>query len=284
MANAITAFTPEFWAPKIQDNLHKSLVALDIADSELRSSLSEGDTVHKPYFSSLSATTYVKGVDVTIQDLTATDETLVVDTTQEASFYVDNVDKIQNKYSAAQNGIDEASYALKDSIDTAVLAEVLNANDTLDDGDIGGIATNAITLTTTNVIEVFSTGRAKLLGVNVVENGDFVAVVSPAIASIIEQKATSTGFNISDAAFKNGYAGDFMGFKIYVSNNLDGTSTRTHCYLGKNKQIDFVAQKMPEVLITQPEKKIGKNIITWDLYGKKTFEKASQRFLDLQIL
>lgn len=282
MANDLTAFNPEIWASKIQKNLHKLLVARKICSYELRPQLKEGDQIHKPYIGSLTTTTYVKGVDVTIQDVTPTDEYLTVDTTKESSFYVDQIDKIQNKWGAAKEYQNEASYALNDDIDQAVLGQYSNAFDTVDKSDLAAGGTGEITVSTSNVIEIFSVCRRKLVANNVKEKGDFFAVVSPAIASIIEQKATDSGFSVADSAFKNGYAGPFLGFRIYVSNNVQVATSVYHNIVGKKGCIDLVVQKEPNVLRTQPSKKIGKNYIIWDLYGLKTFEKGSQKFVDLQ--
>jgi hypothetical protein len=119
---------------------------------------------------------------------------------------------------------------------------------------------------------------------NVKDNGDFVAVVTPAVASVIEQKAVASGFNVADSAFKNGYAGDFMGFKIYISNNLDTTtSSRTHCYIGKAKQISLALQIAPTTQIDNDPVKFGKIVKILAVWGTKTFTQNSKRFFDLQV-
>ena len=282
--NTLGNFTPEKWSEMIQENLYKTLVAMDIADVKWKKHLSNGDTVHFPILGQLSVTAYTKGTDVTVQSLATTDESLVIDKLYESSAYLDDVDKKQNLYQTLAEVIKEESYAIKNQVDTDVLAEVVNAHDSVDDGDIGGTDGTAITLTTTNVIEVFSTATKKLADNDVMNNGDFVAVVSPAVASIIEQKATGVGFNLAEAAFKNGYAGDFMGYKIYVSNNLDTTTdSRTHCYVGKSKQIALGMQMNPTTQIDRDPLKFGDIIKMLAVYGVKTFTKRSQRFLDLQI-
>lgn len=283
--NDVAALNPQNWSDMLQENLYKALVAMKVADLKLKSKLSSGTRVHFPMFGSLSTTAYVKGEDVSVQALDTTDEYLDVDQQYESSFYLDTVDKRQNLYSAMEAGVREASDAIRQEIEGDFFDEVLNANDTLDDGDVdSGTPGDAITLTTSNVIETFSVARKKLMDNNVKDSGDFVAVVSPAVASVIEQKATATGFNIADATFKNGYAGDFMGFKIYVSNNLDTTTdSRTHCYIGKNKQISLAMQIAPTTQIDNAPTKFGKIVKILAVWGTKTFTNASKRFLDLQV-
>lgn len=269
----------------MQENLYKELVALKVADVKLKSKLTHGLRVHFPMFGSLSATAYIKGTDVTVQALDSTDEYLDVDQQWESSFYLDTIDKRQNLYSAMEAGVREATDSIRQQIEGDFFAEVLNANDTVDAGDMStGSDGDAIALTTTNVIEAFSVSRKKLLDNNVKDNGDFIAVVTPAVASVIEQKAVASGFNVADSAFKNGYAGDFMGFKIYISNNLDTTtSSRTHCYIGKAKQISLALQIAPTTQIDNDPVKFGKIVKILAVWGTKTFTQNSKRFFDLQV-
>lgn len=283
--NDVAALNPQNWSDIMQENLYKELVALKVADVKLKSKLTHGSRVHFPMFGSLSATAYVKGTDVTVQALDSTDEYLDVDQQYESSFYLDTVDKRQNLYSAMDAGVREATDSIRQQIEGDFFDEVLNANDTVDAGDMStGSDGDAIALTTANVIEAFSVSRKKLLDNNVKDNGDFIAVVTPAVASVIEQKAAATGFNIADATFKNGYAGNFMGFKIYISNNLDTTTnSRTHCYIGKSKQISLALQIAPTTQIDNDPVKFGKIVKILAVWGTKTFTQNSKRFFDLQV-
>lgn len=283
--NDVAALNPQNWSDMMQENLYKELVAMKVADLKLRSKLNSGSRVHFPMFGSLSATAYVKGTDVTVQALDSTDEYLDVDQQYESSFYLDTVDKRQNLYSAMEAGVREATDSIRQQIEGDFFDEVLNAADTVDAGDMAtGSSGSAIALTTTNVIEAFSVARTKLYDNNVKDSGDFVAVVTPAVASVIEQKATGVGFNLAESTFKNGYAGDFMGFKIYVSNNLDTTTdTRTHCYIGKAKQISLALQIAPTTQIDNDPVKFGKIVKILAVWGTKTFTQNAKRFMDLQV-
>jgi hypothetical protein len=286
-SNDVAALNPQNWADAMQENLYKELVAMKIADLKFKSKLSSGSRVHFPMFGSLSVTSYTKGTDVTVQALDSTDEYLDVDQQYESSFYLDTIDKKQNLYSAMEAGVKEATYAIKNQIDNDFFDEVLNASDTVDTGDLSASDTGAgtgIALTTTNVIQAFSVATKKLADLNVFNEGDFVAVVTPRVASVIEQKATGVGFNLAEAAFKNGYAGDFMGYKIYVSNNLDTTTNSSdNCYIGKAKQISLALQIAPTVQIDNDPLKFGSIVKYLAVWGTKTFTKNAKRFLNLQI-
>lgn len=285
-SNTLTNFNPELWADFIQENLYNQLVGLEVADVTLKKYLNVGDTVHVPLLGQLSTTAYTLGTDVTVQALATTDEYLTVDFQFESSVYIDDISIKQSKYAVQQEAMKEQMYAIRNKIDSSIFERVILAADTLDAGDISGGGANgaAITLSTSNIIEAFSTARAKLVAAKVEDNGDFVAVVNPATASLIEQKATSVGFNLAEAAFKNGYAGNFMGFKIYVSNNLDvTTSSRKHLYIGKRGGISCAIQIAPTVQSDRDPLKFGTIVKVLSTWGVKVFYRNRSIFLDFHI-
>ena len=138
MANNLDAFSPEYRSARTQRLLKKKLIAREIASMEEQALLRDGDMVHRPYYSDVVVNNYIKGTDVSVQDVSATDEYLVVNKSKEATVYIDEIDVKQNKYDAANKYIDRMTYALKKDIDGAFLQEVLNAEYTMTDGDMGG--------------------------------------------------------------------------------------------------------------------------------------------------
>ena len=287
--NDVAALNPQNWADSIQENIYKELSAKEVGDLRFKKNLSAGSRVHFPMFGALSATAYVKGADVTVQAFDSTDEYLDVDQQWESSFYLDTIDKKQNLYSAMQAGIRELTDALAQKVETVFYAEVLNAHDTFDAGDsgMGGSSGSAIALTTNNVATMFARAKAKLrkkLGGKKML-GNIVCVVDSDVAGVIEEKATTAGFNVADAAFKNGYAGDYMGVKIYISESIDMTTdSRKHCYFGLAKQIGMAMQiEGPSMQIDNDPLKFGKIVKGLEVFGVKTFTRRADRFLDLQV-
>ena len=194
---------------------------------------------------------------------------------------------MQAKYSYAVNLAEEGAYKLRDSIDTFVLSKVTDAASALDAGDIGGTAGSAITATSGNIADVFIQGRAKLRKMNVEESGDWIAVVTPTVAALIERFAAGNGFNVQDSTIRNGYAGSYLGFKVYISNNLPtashGGTTSDMQYLGRAKQIHAVVQKAPSMAIKDAEKRLGNYFYPNTVYGAKVFNKNTFRFLKVPI-
>lgn len=290
MANSLSVLNAEKWFKnRIGRTMRKALVAREIANTRFR--LEEGfDTINLPYTTPLSANTYVKGVDVTIQDLAPTNEQLVIDTAKEVSFYVDQIDGIQNIVDIAAEKADEAAYVLDSVIDAAVFAEYANvaSGNDIDAGDIGGTAAAAIDLTSTgstqqdNILKTFAALKRRMRLGNVPTDRTFI-VVDPVGAEILELMFINKGFNTADSTLRNGYAGSVLGVDVYVSNNLTTASGVTHWLGGRKGSIDLVVQKEPSLMVTQPEKKIGKNYITWTLYGKKTFFEGGKQIFDINV-
>jgi len=193
---------------------------------------------------------------------------------------------------------EEIAYQLRDAIDTHAFLRIKDGT-TTGAGYFGGTTRKALTASTANVITLFAGARKALRLLNVSEAGDWIAIVSPKLAAYIELKAVTVGFNAADAMLKNGYAGEFMGFKIYISNNLPALTTVSavytpalsaqidgtfECdYFGKAKAIDLVIQAQPTIQITKVPDMHGYNIAAYVVYGDKVLTQNASRFLNVVI-
>ena len=225
MANNLDAFSPEYWSARTQRLLKKKLIAREIASMEEQATLRDGDMVHRPYYSDVVVNNYTKGVDVTVQDVAATDEYLVVNKSKEATVYIDEIDVKQNKYDAANKYIDRMTYALRKDIDGAFLQEVLNAEYTMDDGDMGGTPGNPVTVSVANAFKLFTLTEAKMNANDIEDTKAWFFVITPDVKAAIQQTNLVNGFQQADAALRGtlkgmGYLGTWGNFNIFVSNNV----------------------------------------------------------------
>lgn len=302
VSNDVSAIVPEIWSTSVQIPLYKSLVALEVASTDLRAELNFGDTIHKPYIGDLSAQTYTPGTPLSATNLDYKYDNLIVSTYKHATFYIDRVEDLQANINQIRPLAEEAAYRLKDAIDSHVFANITGSDGgtVADAQDLAG-GTNArpLSASSANIIQVFSNARKLLRENNVEELGDWCSVVTPKVAHYIEAKATTVGYNIADSTLRNGYMGDFMGFQIYISNNLPsgkcsaiapnvsgGMVSATTCksmYIGRKKMIDLVMQASPSLTIKSCEDKLGSNFITWTVYGSAVFTKNRSRFLNVPI-
>lgn len=225
MAQNLDAFIPELWSRRIQYLTKNALVATQICSFEEQPDLKYGDRIHRPYPNDLVVNDYVKYTDTAQQDLVGTDEYLDIDQSKEISFAIDEVDWIQMKYDLENSYVERAAYRLANDIDGKVLAEVANADVSMDAGDIGGTPWNAISLSTSNCLNAIMTAGAKLTANGCEMDKTWALVVSPKMASIIGQTVAQDWFSLADLALKNGYAGNFAGYKVYSSNNVAHSRT-----------------------------------------------------------
>lgn len=201
---------------------YKTDVYRAFVNMEEQATLEKGDTVHRPYRSALTVNDLGSQGQYTRQDITDTDESLVIDKEKEVTFYIRKIDEIQSNYKTANEYADDAAVALGNQIDGDVLGEVLSAASVVDDGKIGGTAGNGIALTTTNVDKVFGKAGEYLDGYDIKQD-QRKAIISPQVWNVIWQRLGSKSTDKGDEALMNGYKGRFADFDLHKSNNLTWT-------------------------------------------------------------
>ena len=224
MANTLENWNPEVWASMAQETFFKESVALGVANTELRADLQEGDVLHKPYGSYARVQTYTKGTDITVKDLSTTDDTLTVDTAKVASFYVDKLDSVQNKYNAIKEFASGAMRQLNNTLDQAVIGEYSNAGTTLDDGDIGGTDGNGIVMSAANTANIF-TAAGRVLNSKKRLGGERFALIGPRMLQTIQEYVGGRETGFGDTVSDNGKVANRFGFGLRLSNNLPFTAT-----------------------------------------------------------
>jgi len=274
------ALNPQVWTSYMQDVLMKSLVSFQVADTSLKPELNVGDRVHVPYFTELTATDYDPGNAITITGVTATDDYIDVRTKKIAPFYIDDVQELQAKPEVIGKLSENAAYKLRDAIDQAALAYVSAA--TVVFGNSGGTdyatgttALTSMTATTANIITIFSKGAKVLQEKNVENANDWIAIIPPSIYQVITEKVANTGGSLADRVLENGFGGRFMGFDLYVSNNLP----TGYFYMGRKNQISLVLQQDVKMEIKEVSDKLGRNFIPWVVYGAGALTQAKKRYL-----
>ena len=228
MANSLTPLSPTLWSKIMGRKVYKSTVYKALASSEEQSTLSMGQIVDRPYRSNLVVEDYTKGTAATAQDLTATSDQLTINKQKTILMYVDDVDKIQNKWDAAKVWAEEAGTRLAIAIDAEFLYEVINATNTVDDGDIGGTSGTSITLTASNIQNVVAKINRKLDVQNVdVERKNRFWVISPQIFDILWQYIAGKETLLGDKTGEFGNLGRWGGLELFMSNNLTASAIWT---------------------------------------------------------
>lgn len=230
MANSLNNTTfQQFWSRRMQRKHAKEAVYRAITSFEEQTLLKQGDTVHRPYRSAIIGQTYTRGIAVTIQDLTNTDETLTVNTAEVFPFYIDDLDQLQSNFRFINEYADDAGIQLVNFIDADILAEYANAGSVIDDSVINpqtGVAGNGVTVDSSNVQKIFSSAKARLARKNVAKNGMF-AVITPDLEQNLTDYLAGKNSNLGDSTSLNGHIGHYYGFDLYRSNNVTWTAKLT---------------------------------------------------------
>ena len=220
MANSFDATNPEYWSKRMQIVRRDVPVYPKLASFEEKSGLKNGDTVNRPYHSLIRVRDYAKSTSTTLTDVTATNEQLLVNQYKIAGFYIDDVEELQSNYALLNKFVDETGKELELFLDGDFLGEVDNATNDVDDGDINS-GTDGIphAATVATVKKLFSVA-AKKLNIQHIEMAGRYAVISPTIHQLLIEAMDGKDTALGDSTGKNGHIGKYMGFDLYMSNNL----------------------------------------------------------------
>ncbi len=278
----IKSLIEEFWANTLQPELRKSLVSAVTTNAKFDAQLKYGDTLTYSYFSGDNTIIdYMGDVGVfgTIGDheeLKVVGEELKVDKNPLMRKKVDHIEELFTNVDAQVELRDQCVYTLRDHIDQEVFKEVDNAKTAANGGD-------TIDLSSANLISTFAGFKKQLRQANVEDDGSWIVILDPEHYQVIEEVAATRGTALGDGTFVNGYGGRYMGFNIYVSNNLmdkevGGNDTKVS-YVGRQGMIHTAFKANLDVKLKDRPDSLGEYLYVYSVFGVKVFEEYSKRFL-----
>lgn len=226
---------PETWSREYQKTHNKVPVYPAISNYRLASGLKVGDTVHRSYPSTFVAKVMGADGSYATQGATDTDETLVINKNYETSFYIKDLDELQNSLPTRTKYAKQSMVAIFNQIDGDILGLYDQFTQTLDAGDMGGTASQGVTITTSNVKKLFFTAKRLLQKQNIMldngarfsgfkseddQNVMGVAVISPEVYQLLLEALDGKDTALGDKVAQSGHSGMFSGFNIFVSNAL----------------------------------------------------------------
>lgn len=232
--NTISAGIQETWDKVYQVTHHKVPVYPAISNFRLAAGLKKGDTVHRQYRNTLIAKNMGDDGGYSRQALVDTDETLTISYVKEASFYIKELDEIQNHLPTRSKHAFDASVAIFNQIDADVLGSYDQFTRNIDEGDFAGTDGLGITADTSNVRRVFAKAKKQLQRSNLAiqnltgrftgfrnedsKQGRLVAVLSPDFYEILLESLDGKDTALGDNVGINGHQGRYYGYDIFVSN------------------------------------------------------------------
>lgn len=264
MANTFnTGVYPEEYMTKLQERLDhptnwKEFCNVIYSDTKI---------FNWPYMSThFSAQTGTRGTAYGFSDFALTNDTIDISTQRIVPVYIDRADLAQCSLVNQMEIADRQGALLTEQIESRLLADHAEWTDV---GDSAGVVTSGvttqITVSATNIDDIVR-GIRRIV---TVANGEEMAnryglgfVWRPADFEALEQFAQANGFNLADAALKNGLSRGYflLGAYHYVSN--EHTANHVLCGVRKIVQIGILRTTWGQIVITQdPNLQSGIGII-----------------------
>ena len=270
---AISNFIPTLWSETLYQELEKDYVGVKLSSREFEGEIrGEGDRVKIVGVGPVTVFDYTKNEDMPAAEvLSDTERTLIIDQAKGFNFFIDSVDRAQSKKGLMQAAMKEASDALADVADQYIYS--------LTDPEVQSITNNSVT--STSILNVLSDARRILMEHNVPNSTRLSLEVPPAI----EQKlvlAKVLRDTDNSQALGRGYIGSFMGFDVYVTNNIKASSSGVYRCIARTGRAIAYAEQVSSVKAYEPELRHGDAVKGLHLYGAKIIYPKEMLFLNLK--
>lgn len=215
----------QHWMPKFQRELRKTLVAAGFCEMYT----GPDRLIQNPYGNDPAGYDGASQTAYSVTDFTLGENSMTVSRRAGAAEHIDNIEQLQTRYDLAQDRSARHAYVAKDKIDQYMLALPV-ASAGVQDIDAGYMSSGVsngtpISSSSSNIDDTANAIIERLGLVNgAMERGLFWAI-SPFELTDITGYMQGNGFNVSDAAIKNGFVKGtpFAGLDIYLTNNLTHT-------------------------------------------------------------
>ena len=286
-------FLPSIYSRKVLNFFRKSSVVEAITNTDYAGEISAyGDSVKIIKEPVISVSDYTRNSDTTETRLTDQEINLVVDSAKAFKFIVDDIESNMSHVNFKEVATSSAAYALRDSYDAAVIANMFSGVSTSSPDHVLGADAAAATQTLgqhqggSNSIDLTGsdgTGAdpldvmafmAKLLDEqNVPEEGRWF-VAPPAWYEQLSQsgsKLMSVDFNAGQGSIRNGLvsSGKLRGFDMYKSNNIAAPSTAGGKVLAGHISSTATAQTIISTETLRDPTSFGDIVRGLHVYGSK---------------
>lgn len=237
---AITRFRPEIWSALMLTSLKKSHIYASLCNRDYEGEISgAGDTVRVTSISRPTVSSYSRNADISYEELTDAQRTLVVDQEKYWAFSLDDVDAAQARADVMGPAMEESGYAINDVVDSFVASLYTQAASANALGTVA-VTTAALAYTQMRLLAL------KLTQANVPRAGRWI-VLPPWYASLLleEQKFVNNANPQVpvNGALIDGWVGRALGFDIYESNNAPLVTGDDYAVIaGTNRAITFASQ------------------------------------------
>jgi hypothetical protein len=261
-------FKPTMWADSILENLDNAHVFGALANKEYEGTISgAGSSVKISEVGNVSVTAYAGTVNY--EELDDASKELLIDKKAYAAVSIDDVDNVQSKPKLLSKLSERMAYGMANYIDADIASLYSSAGIT-----VTGTTGSPTNVTSATTISLFSGANRELDEANAPQEGR-VAVIPPwlkekmVLAKIIRDTDNS-------ATVTNGFVGRFLGFDVYVSNNVShsGTTWYAPMFFIRDMTIGFASQ-LNKVEALRAESSFEDKMRALTIYGRKVLYPAT---------
>lgn len=264
----IDTFIPELWSARLLYALEKSHIATAFVNKDYEGEIKQkGDTVHINTIGAITVNNYTIGTPITVQTLSTTDQTLVIDQQKYFAFALDDIDNKQAAGPVIDKAMGRAAYALADTSDQFLFGKMVTGAKA---ANVIGTDASPISLTAANIYDYIVDLGTALDGENVPTQGRKVAVNPAAYALLLKDTthwAPLKGSN-DNGTFVNGLVGEMAGFEVYKTNNLV-TSQTSFAIVASVPEATTYAEQIVKTEKYRPEDSFSDAVKGLHVYGAK---------------
>ena len=282
-------FLPSIYSKKVLNFFRKSSVVEAITNTDYAGEISAyGDSVKIIKEPVISVYDYTRGSDTTQTKLTDQELTLVVDSAKAFKFIVDDIETKMSHVNFKEVASSSAAYALKDSFDAAVIANMFSGlSASSPDHVLGADSATALGAGVydgagsvdlgvsgeTDPLDLMARMARLLDEQNVPEEGRWF-VAGPDFYEQLSQsgsKLLSVDYNAGQGSIRNGLvsSGKLRGFSMYKSNNIAATSNATGKCLAGHISSTATAQTIISTEVLRDPSSFGDIVRGLHVYGSK---------------
>lgn len=231
---AVTNFIPTVWSAAILENFQTAQAIIPTLNRQYEGDVAPGNTVKITGITTPNVQDYSSTRTLTIDALSDSTQSLVINQEKAISFKVDDIDRVQAAGSFEPVTAD-AGAALAQDAEAYVIAQ-MKANGT-------SAGTAAITTPALAFAAVVTMRQA--LGKAKIPAGNRFLVVSPEFASLLlaeGSKLTSANTAGTDGELRNGVLGNLLGFTVIEHPLLTHTANRPAAIAYHGPSVGYVGQ------------------------------------------
>ena len=283
MAYSNTRIYPEAWATRLQEELDEPTKFKDICRVEY----TNVRVFNNPYLTDPTVQSLTRGTPYTMQPITETNESVIINSTYVAASFIDRADLAQSSLLGQMELATRQGVLLNEKIEAAVYGDHANFTDFGSEDLTGTPGSSQITVSATNIDDII-THLARVISVAngdglLERNGGFV-VWRPSDFQILTTFMMANGFSTADTALRGGVKGgvDYMGFTHYKSNQL----TANHVFAGVTKlyHLGILSATYGQIVITQdPALTSGIGVVSRVDYQGKAWTRVKPILFDINV-